>query len=297
MKLSEKMSSCPVCSAPVALWKKKEVDGTIFTIDRCVSCDFAFVNPKPTFEFLMDYYAAGSGDPQVGEGVEDVLRGEAEYPNSTLDAGRLVRTIQTLSGPAAGKKFLDVGCGYGFFSREAVRAGFDVSAIELSENGRRIAAELAGVRPAPYSFEEYVREPGSLSAILMSQILEHVLDINAWIQKAHDLLAIGGVLAVALPNFASLFRVVMQENEPYICPPQHLNFFSKKSLSKLLEKHGFKVEDVQWVSRIPARSLVARVPFVPQSLFPVFELASGLSLKTIDALHLGAIVNVYARKL
>lgn len=298
MEFSAKLANCPICSAPVALWRKKAVDQVVYEIDHCSSCDFAFANPRPTFAFLMDYYAsAGGGDAAINSGVADVLRAEAEYPNSTLDAKRLIGTIRNLSPSVAGKKFLDVGCGSGFFSREAVAAGFDVCAIELSENGRNITADLAGIRPAPSSFEEYACDPGSLSVILMSQILEHVLDVNAWIEKAHGLLERGGVLAIALPNYASLFRVVMQEREPYICPPEHLNFFSKTSLSRLLEKHNFKVEDVQWVSRIPSRSLFARLPMVPQFLFPAFELASGIALKTIDALQLGALVSVYGRKL
>ena len=85
---------------------------------------------------------------------------------------------------------------------------------------------LTGLDPVASSFEDFECAPSSFSAVLMSQILEHVCDINQWIIKAHDILADDGVLAIALPNFGSVFRRVMQEKSPYITPPEHLNFFN-----------------------------------------------------------------------
>jgi len=51
--------------------------------------------------------------------------------------------------------------------------------------------------------------------------------------KAHTILERNGIVAIALPNLGSIFRIVMQEMEPYICPPAHLIFFNPYSLSKL----------------------------------------------------------------
>ena len=72
----------------------------------------------------------------------------------------------------------------------------------------------------------------------MSHILEHAMDINLWIKKAHTLLNDQGIVAIALPNFGSIFRMIKQENEYHISPPEHLIFFSPYSLSKLLEKNN-----------------------------------------------------------
>jgi hypothetical protein len=75
----------------------------------------------------------------------------------------------------------------------------------------------------------------------MSQILEHVSDVNSWMRNAWGLLKRGGTIAIALPNFNSMFRLVLGRRDPYIIPPEHLNFFSTGNLKALLSKHGFKV--------------------------------------------------------
>ena len=98
-----------------------------------------------------------------------------------------------------------------FFSKEALGAGFDVQAIELATNERKIAQEMTELSPAATSFEEYQCEPESLGVVLMSQILEHALDVNLWVDKAHRFLQKDGILAIALPNYGSVVRKVLQE--------------------------------------------------------------------------------------
>ena len=64
-----------------------------------------------------------------------VMASEAEFPNSTVDARRLVTYAKGLLGPCPeGKaKALDIGSGYGFFSRAALDQGFQVVAVNPAE--------------------------------------------------------------------------------------------------------------------------------------------------------------------
>jgi 2-polyprenyl-3-methyl-5-hydroxy-6-metoxy-1,4-benzoquinol methylase len=195
-----------------------------------------------------------------------------------------------------GQRILDVGCGYGFFSKEALGAGFDVQAIELATNERKIAQEMTDLSPAATSFEEYQCEPESLGVVLMSQILEHALDVNLWVDKAHRFLQKDGILAIALPNYGSVVRKVLQERDPFVCPPTHLNFFNPRSLSMLLGKHGFKVEKVEWVSRLPKSSFEKRCPRFAKPLLPLVHFGTTCSLGLIDLGRLGMVIRVYGRK-
>jgi 2-polyprenyl-3-methyl-5-hydroxy-6-metoxy-1,4-benzoquinol methylase len=195
------------------------------------------------------------------------------------------------------KRFLDVGCGYGFFSKTASQNGFEVTAIEMASVERNIAAELTGLKIYSTSFEEFSYINNSFEVILMSQILEHVLDVNQWMIKASSLLSSNGILVIALPNFGSLFRLILQENDPYIIPPAHLNYFSHKSLSLLLQKHGFEIIKVNYVSRLPLSSIKKRllrfgkfVPLIANVFIPP-------ALWLIDTIKMGSMINVYARKL
>ena len=292
---------CPICSGSIGSWRVKKTDIDTYNIDLCGSCGFAFVNPRPSLGFLMEYYSNfGHGhDDNASEShdLETVLSNEKNVPNSTIDARRMIRTIKSLSGKMPKTSFLDVGCGYGFFSKEAIDAGFDVTAIELAETEREIANKMTGLNPAACSFEEFDYPAESFSVVFMSQILEHALDINLWVEKSHGLLVKDGIIAIALPNFGSIFRIIMQENEPYVCPPAHLNFYNPSSLSRLLEKHGFKVEAIQWVSRIPKRTFEKRMPQFGKPALPIINVLSRMSLKAIDGIHLGMMINVYGRKI
>jgi 2-polyprenyl-3-methyl-5-hydroxy-6-metoxy-1,4-benzoquinol methylase len=248
----------------------------------------------------MEYYSTfGHGDADSGKApptLAKVIENERLFPNSTVDAKRLIRTISLLGAGRSSKTFLDVGCGFGFFSAEALRQGFDVQALELASNERCIAKQMTGLDPICSSFEEYQCPRGSLGVVLMSQILEHALDVNLWVSKAYEFLAKDGILAIALPNYSSIFRRLLQERDPFVCPPTHLNFFNAESLSHLMTKHGFYVEKVQWVSRLPKSSFERRVPGLAKPILPLIHLGTRMSLGLIDMLRMGMIISVYGRK-
>ena len=297
-----KLNECPVCEGPARPWRIKSSSLGEFPIETCAECGFGFVNPRPSSEYLMNFYAVSGharGDPSElpTATLEDILAAEQEFPNSTLDASRIVRnTAYILADKIKTYRLLDVGCGFGFFSREARGAGFEVTAIELASHERGVATQLAGVVPQAVSFEGFKAEPNSFSAILMSQILEHAQDVNVWVAKANSLLVPHGVLAIALPNFDSIFRRLMQERDPFVTPPAHLNFFSPASLKTLLERHGFRIQRTQWTSRFRPGAVERRVPAMIRSVTPLIDIGAKAALKTLDHLRLGQMITVYAQK-
>jgi SAM-dependent methyltransferase len=297
-----RLSVCPICDGHPEPWRTKSTSFGLFPIDTCSSCGFGFVNPRPSSAFLMGFYAISGharGDPSEAPvaTMADIVETESNFPNSTLDASRMVRTIsRILADRTRNYRFLDVGCGFGFFSREAREAGFEVTAIELASHEREVATQMTGVAPHAECFEDFEAEPKTFSAILMSQILEHAQDVNLWVSKANNLLVPRGVLAIALPNFDSIFRRLMQENEPFVCPPAHLNFFTRTSLKTLLERHGFRVTKTQWTSRIRPSAIDKRIPRMARRAVPILGLGSKAILKAVDGLHLGQILTIYAEK-
>jgi 2-polyprenyl-3-methyl-5-hydroxy-6-metoxy-1,4-benzoquinol methylase len=295
-EFSARATDCPVCTRDIALWRMKRAAGTKFQIDRCRGCGFAFVNPRPALASLQNYYRSTGIDDGVAD-AGDALRNERRYPNSLIDAKRIIHTVRAMCGDTVERPaLLDVGAGYGFFTREAQSAGFDVTAIELGTKAARICREMTGVEPVNTLFEEFDSGGRRFNAIVLSQVLEHVYDVNVWIEKARSLLAPQGVLAVALPNFGSLFRRILAEREPFITPPEHLNFFAAESLEMLLARHGLAVKTVEYVSRIPRRGLETRLGRLPGGLYLAggAHLTLGYALRTVDALCLGQMITVYA---
>ncbi|MFN0040731.1 MAG: class I SAM-dependent methyltransferase [Burkholderiales bacterium] len=295
------LQSCSICDAPVSRWRTKDTPAGRFAMDRCTACGFAFVNPRPGLDFLMRFYATSGhrrDAPDAGASLESVLQGEAAFPNSTLDARRMLRSIHSLLPPLAARpaEFLDVGCGYGFYAREAAAAGFNVSAIELASAERSIARSIAGIDALDVPFEQFVAKPGQFSVVLMSQILEHALDVRAWLTKANHLLCDDGLIVIALPNFGSLIRRVLQEKDPFVTPPAHLNYFDPHNLERLLTHCGFTVRRVQHVTRIPPGALRNRLGRFGA---PVATAAHGLlhiAARAMDLARVGMMITLYASK-
>jgi hypothetical protein len=63
-----------------------------------------------------------------------------------------------------------------------------------------------------------------------------------------------------------------------------------------MTKHGFYVEKVQWVSRLPKSSFERRVPGLAKPILPLIHLGTRMSLGLIDMLRMGMIISVYGRK-
>jgi 2-polyprenyl-3-methyl-5-hydroxy-6-metoxy-1,4-benzoquinol methylase len=279
----------------------KKVESNSYEIVRCKKCGYGFVNPRPSQKFLIEFYSeVGIGSKTDNEVTLDkVLIDEKDFPNSILDAERIINSVNNFLYKQKGsdKRFLDVGCGYGFFSKTALQNGFEVTAIEMASLERNIAAELTGLKIYSNSFEEFNHNNSSFEVILMSQILEHVLDVNQWMIKASSLLSSNGILVIALPNFGSLFRLILQENEPYIIPPSHLNYFSYKSLRLLLQKHGFEIIKVDYITRLPLSSVTKRLAHFGKYVPKIVNTMIPALLWSIDKIKMGSMLNIYARKL
>ncbi len=129
----------------------------------------------------------------------------------------------------------------------------------------------------------------------MNQIVEHVLDINKWISKSQKLLKPNGVLTVTLPSFNNLFRCLLGTNEPYIIPPEYLNYFNGRNLRKLMSNMVWTLKKIEWTSKVLPIT-IGKLPFGGIAI-PVLKPLIGIPLKLIDALHLGIFVTVYARKI
>lgn len=287
------LDRCPVCGGTSAPWRR--VDS--YRLDCCATCGFVYVNPRPDRTWLSDMYRTSGGHCGGTRALADVLDEERRAPNSTADAARIVaRLVSALGAPG---RLLDVGCGYGLFSAEAQRRGFEVEALEIAPGERAAATELLGRAPLPLEFEDYDAPPGSFDAILMSQILEHVVDPAAWAAKAAHLLRRGGVLCVAVPSFDSFLRRALGTRDPYVDPPVHLNYFGRGNLELLLVKKGFEVLRTDTVSRIRADAVSRRLRLLPagvkRAITAVVRVAQLPPLAVFDAAGLGIFLNVYAR--
>ncbi len=286
---------CPCCITPDLRPYGEKAN---FRFQMCNQCRFVFVNPRPDASALIAYYgtAGGHGINSVTS-TEEAQSREASFPNSTIDALRIMKHVRKMIPDAI--SLLDVGAGYGYFSKEAIDVGFiDVVALEFDEDACRICKDISGVSPISDSFESFESPRDSFDCILMSQVLEHASDIRLWIDRSRSLLTPNGVLVVAVPNFASFLATALKIKDPFVIPPDHLNYFNGRALSRLVEKSGFEVLRIETVSRVRPDILTTRLPIrnepTEQFLNKMTSIAQRPPFALVNRVGRGLFLNVYA---
>jgi len=73
-------------------------------------------------------------------------------------------------------------------------------------------------------------------------VLEHVISPSVVLTQARDLLRPGGHLLIELPNWNSVGRIGRGSKWSQLRPPEHINFFTPKSLSNAVSRAGFVVK-------------------------------------------------------
>lgn len=234
-------SHCPVCHSdnlhlifPV---KDYTVSGQQFDIFECYNCSLRFTQDVPTQEYIGPYYKS-----------EDYISHTNNKKGILNSLYQKVRSITMMQKAAVIKKYtglqkgvlLDVGCGTGSFLNFMQLKGWKVTGLEPDEDTRQLALELQGLKVMP-SNEIFNLQPASFNAITLWHVLEHVHQLHEYIQQLNVLLAPGGKLFIAVPNYTSRDAKIYGKYWAAYDVPRHLYHFSPQSIEVLLKQHGLKV--------------------------------------------------------
>jgi len=138
-------------------------------------------------------------------------------------------------------RLLDIGCSTGLFLDLASLDGWDVWGVEPAEALASVARTRHGSRVLRSSFEEASLGAMSFEVVSLWDVLEHVHDPPAFVRRVAELLVPGGVLALNVPNLDSLVARLLRSRWPLLLP-EHLYYFTPRSLSRLLAEAGFTLE-------------------------------------------------------
>ena len=157
--------------------------------------------------------------------------------------------------PKAARRVLDIGCGAGRLG-EALKARqeAEVVGIELDEEAARQArARLDRVVVGDIEQLEPDFAPGSFDAVLCGDILEHLRSPDRLLRQAHAWLRPHGHLIASIPNVRhhSIVRGLLAGSWTYesagLLDRDHLRFFTRREIEKLLFRAGFSIEQLQMV--------------------------------------------------
>ncbi|MBI3687203.1 MAG: methyltransferase domain-containing protein [Actinobacteria bacterium] len=153
--------------------------------------------------------------------------------------------------PAAATRILEIGCARGRLGAELKRADPHryVVGVEHDPEAAAVAAgRLDEVHVADVQSGLPALPPRSFDCVIFGDVLEHLLDPEAVLREARELLTGNGVLAVCVPNIAhfSIIKALLRSDLMYqpngLLDATHIRFFTHATFIKMLLDASFLPE-------------------------------------------------------
>ncbi len=222
--------SCPACGGPLAAWRDvlpaEPAGAGPVALRRCRRCATA-VTTAPAPADSHDTGAYAPGRPRLSRAAGPVL--------AAFDRRRL----RLLDRPP-GTRLLDVGAGRGRFVAAARTAGYPAAGIEPSRRGVLAAREEYRVDLRREALADARVAPGSLGAITLWHVLEHLDDPARALATLAGWLEPGGVLLIGVPNLASLQARIGGARWFHLDVPRHRTHFTARGIELAVAAAGLE---------------------------------------------------------
>lgn len=281
------MTLCPLCKRPRGLHYAQARDIEYVTSDRtfdfyrCQDCDVLFISPMLS-DKLNEIY------PKNYYSFSNTKRSSAAMVKEWLDRRAFRAQLKEIAGDRLA--VLDVGGGTGWLL-DIIKACdarvTETSVVDLDAD----AGDRARAAGHTYWHGPFETFPGgkTFNLITMLNLIEHVADPRAVLQKARDLLAPGGQVLIQTPNFLSLdARLFKDRSWAGYHTPRHFVIFQRSSLEQLCRDCGLSVASFAYTQgapfwsvslleelrRLGLVSITAERPAINHPLTPLLQIAS-----------------------
>ncbi|MBK5721415.1 class I SAM-dependent methyltransferase [Dysgonomonas sp. Marseille-P4677] len=157
------------------------------------------------------------------------------------------------------ERTLDVGCASGTFS-EQLKNKFDIETwgIEMVEEYALIAKEKLDYTLHGTFDEVYEKLPKNyFDCIFFNDVLEHMVEPENCLKKVKQNLMPGKTVIASIPNIRYiniLKNLILKRDWKYedsgILDHTHLRFFTKKSIVRMFENCGYKINRIEGIRSI-----------------------------------------------
>jgi SAM-dependent methyltransferase len=222
---------CRICGRAGAVWTESRGRQLL----RCVACRFAWV-PQGVGRTATGESIYESDEPIFFTDIQsDYYRDEA-----TVDAARAKLQWVSRFVPH-GSAILDVGANLGHFIQQAQQqytaVGMEPSAavVAWGREHLKVSLEQGSIeRDNP----TYV---GRFGAVTMFDVIEHLPDPRAALQRSRRYLTSEGHLFITTPDASAPVARLLGSHWYYVDLLEHISLFTTANLARLLRECGFRV--------------------------------------------------------
>ncbi len=232
-------TGCAVCGGAT---RKRLFEKQGFTFHRCADCDHVYVNPR----------VSGRVSARIGRELDT-----RDVESELLEVQKFYAApiCHILRSRAPGPRLLDIGFGRGYVLQLAKSYGFEVYGIETSPQQFEALYPKLGDRLHLLRDGETELPWEGFDAVVISHVLEHLERPQELLGRVFRAMNPDGVLYAAVPDIESLQFQLFGKKWEVISPLAHFQYFSVKTLSKLLETSLFI--DLERIDHEPVREEIA----------------------------------------
>jgi SAM-dependent methyltransferase len=251
--------------------------------------------------FRFYYPLSLAGD---GSFYEDLSQNNSHYyPTWKWENEQAIDVLKNNFNSEDNFSILEIGCGEGFFLK-AVRNFFQNADLHGLELNAQVVEKLQGQNYSVYNQDldsHANQKPESYNFIVAFQVLEHVPDVQSFINSCLHALKPGGMLFFGVPNNGSyLFK-----NDFFHTlnlPPHHMGLWDKYSLQKL--PLFFQMQTMNVALQPPDLNnlgiyfkvwLKKNIPTLQNILYPIFRIPVKLLLRIFKPASGHTVIAIYRK--
>lgn len=202
---------------------------------RCTGCSYVYADldlSQAEFEALYsdDYFA--------GEEYSDYAADKSVHQRNFI--ARL-DVLARFVDPMRHRRLLEVGCAYGFFLELAARRFDEVVGIDVTTAGVHHARDTLGLNAVRGDLLDWDFGGAPIDVACMWDTIEHLRAPDLYLERIAANMRPGGLLALTTGDISSKMARWRGPKWRLIHPPTHAHYFSRESLTRLLDRHGFDV--------------------------------------------------------
>lgn len=214
-----------------------------FIYVQCSDCQLVYLKSRPALNTLSIIYPSSYNPYQFEKKLGPFINILRNYVQK-----RKVKTITRYA--SKGAYIVDVGCGDGQFLSLLKKHGdtsWKLAGVDFSEHAIN-CLKAKGISTFQGRFEEINWKGEKPDIIILNQVIEHLDNPAAVIEKAYNILKPNGLLIVETPSIdgfdAKLFK---SQYWGGYHSPRHWILYNEKTLQSILEKKMFKIIEITYL--------------------------------------------------
>ena len=219
-----------------------------FSVVECNKCSFTFIPPYFRKQISYENYK----DENVANAVRN--------GNNFVKIERHKLRYHLIKKYKPSGSLFDLGAGWGHFMLTGQQYGYDVYGIEIAEQPYLYSKNDLKLPVDHIDFFE-MKEDKTFDIITMWDVLEHIDKADTFIEKCARVNTKGGYIVIQVPQIDSYFAKKYKD-EWKMMSLDHVNYFGKKTITQLLNKHGYEVECIKSSFEIKLFIMYTVLPFI-----------------------------------